>query len=113
MTPLGDRRAHARLEVVGSLVGRLEWSEFVRALDISATGALVESPVPMAPNSRQSLNLLIGGEAIVVDAHVRRLERRSRDSNQPAYLIGLEFASPPQRLVQWVENFSSGRAEGT
>jgi hypothetical protein len=103
MTPLGDRRAHARLEVVGSLVGRLEWSEFVRALDISATGALVESPVPMA----------IGGEAIVVDAHVRRLERRSRDSNQPAYLIGLEFASPPQRLVQWVENFSSGRAEGT
>jgi hypothetical protein len=112
MAPLGDRRAHARLEVVGSLGGRLEWSEFVRALDISSTGVLVESPAPMAPESRQSLSLMLDGEAIVVEAHVRRLERRPRDSSQPAYLIGLEFVSPPQRLVQWMEKRLTADGQG-
>jgi len=108
MPPLGDRRAHVRLEVVGTLWGSLEWSESTRVINISTTGLLIESPAPLAPESRQSVSLIADGELIVVDAEVRRFARKIHDDGLPDYLIALEFIAPPLQLVNWVEKLSPG-----
>jgi hypothetical protein len=108
MPPLGDRRAHVRLEVVGALWGSLEWSEPARVLNISTTGLLVESPAPLAPESRQSVSPMADGELIVVDTHVRRFARKIDSDSAAEYLIALEFISPPLQLVHWVEKLSKG-----
>src|ERR1700712_5238639 len=75
MRPLGDRRAHIRLEVVGALWGTLEFSEPTRVVNISATGAMIESPVPVARDSMQPLSLVVDGESLVINAPVRYMHR--------------------------------------
>jgi len=112
MTPLGDRRAHVRLEVIGTLRATLEWSEVVRAIDVSTSGLLVESPAPMPPESTQVVSLIVDGQPMIVDARVRRLEQSLGDSSRPAYLIGLEFISPPSELAHWVASLSTDRGQG-
>jgi hypothetical protein len=104
MPPLADRRAHVRLEVVGALWGTLEVRETTRVVNISTTGVLLKSLVPVARDAMQSVSLVVDGEPMVIDAQVRRLEQTNPDDNSPPqYLIGLEFVSPPLRLVHSIE----------
>jgi hypothetical protein len=95
MRPLGDRRAHVRLEVVGALWGTLELSETADVLNISTTGALIESPVPAVPDASQLVILVIDDEELTVETSVRHSKRVVPESDPPQYLIGLEFVSPP------------------
>jgi hypothetical protein len=89
--PLGDRRAHIRFDVVGTLYGLLELTETTRVLNISPHGALVDSPLPAALDSTQVVRFVLDDQPIVVDARVRHLGRTSDDEGIPAYLIGMEF----------------------
>jgi hypothetical protein len=104
MRPLGDRRAHLRLEVVGALWGTFELSEPASVLNISTTGASIGSPVPAAPDSRQPVILVVDGEEMTVDTNVRHVRRVESESDPPQYLIGLAFVSPPSRLVESIED---------
>jgi hypothetical protein len=106
MRPLGDRRAHLRLEVVGSLWGTLELSEPASVLNISPSGVLIESPIPAAPDSIQPVVLIVDGEEVTVDTQVRHIRRVVPESDPPHYLIGLEFVSPPARLIQSIEQLT-------
>ena len=103
MRPLGDRRVRVRMEVVGRLWGTLELSETARLLNISTTGVLLESPLPFALQSTETLRLLVEGEEVAVDAHVRHLRQVIREGAPPNYLIGLEFVSPPSSLIDSIE----------
>ena len=107
MRPLGDRRALVRMEVVGRFWGALELIETARIVNISTTGALIESPLPVALHSTEALRLVVDGEEIVVGAQVRHQRQVCREGEVPQYLIGLEFVSPPQLLVHSVEQLSS------
>jgi PilZ domain len=107
MPTYGDRRAHVRLEVVGSLWGTLELSEPGRVLNISTTGVLIESPVSVPRDSLQSVSLLVDDQWIAVDAHVRRVEQRIPAQGFPDYLIGLEFISPPASLLHSIEHIAN------
>ena len=102
MKPLGDRRARVRFEVVGTLWGALDLHESSRIVDISRSGVLVESSLALPPDSVQPVRLEIGGEEVRVDGRVRHL-RRITDENHAAYLIGLEFLSPPAPVVAFVD----------
>jgi hypothetical protein len=106
MRPLGDRRAHIRLEVVGALWGTLEFSEPTRVVNISATGAMIESPVPVARDSMQPLSLVVDGESLVINTHVRYMHRVTEGGDPPQYCIGVEFESPPAQLVQSIEQLT-------
>lgn len=98
MKPLGDRRLHVRLEIVGSLWGTLDLTEPGRVLNISPTGALIESPVAMVPNSTQVIKLNLDGDELTLEARVCHF-RRSEQRQQPQqYLVGLEFLGVP---VAW------------
>ena len=108
MSPRGDRRSHERFDVVGSLWGLLEVSESARICNVSSTGALIDSPLPVALESTQTVRLIVDGEPVTVGGrvrHVRRLESALgiTDIDGPRYLIGLEFLSPPGSVVQAIE----------
>ena len=108
MRRLGDRRAQMRLEVVGALWGTLELSETASVLNISATGALIESPVPAVPDSTQSVIFLVDDEELKVETSVRHSRRVVPEGDPPQYLIGIEFVSPPTRLVHSIELLGVG-----
>jgi hypothetical protein len=113
MRPLGDRRAHVRLEVVGALWGTLELSETADVLNISTTGALIESPVPAVPDSSQLVILVIDDQELSVETHVRHSSRVVPESDPPQYLIGLEFVSPPTKLVHSIERLGEALGGGS
>jgi PilZ domain-containing protein len=104
MKPLGDRRAQVRFEVLGVLRGTLELIEAARIVNISAHGALVESPAKVALGSLQELHLTVDGQPARVSARVRRLQQI--DAMHERYLIGLEFLSPPSTLIESIEQLS-------
>ena len=98
MKPLGDRRGQIRFEVLGTLRGTLELIEAARVVNISAHGALVESPARVALGSLQELLLTVEGRPTKVSARVRRLQQIN--DQRERYLVGLEFLSPPISLTE-------------
>ena len=96
MNPLGDRRRRVRMEIVGSLWGTLELTEPGRLVNISPMGALIASPVAMAPNSTQTIKLVLDGDELTLEARVCHFRRADlRPEEPPQYLVGLEFLAMP------------------
>jgi hypothetical protein len=96
-----DRRSQPRYDVVGALWGVLELSEEARVLNISATGALVDSPFPCAVDSTQAVQLGVEGHDVTVDSRVRHVH--FEPGPEPRYLIGVEFISAPLSVLQSIE----------
>lgn len=114
MSPAGDRRSHERFDVVGSLWGLLEVSQSARIRNVSSTGALIDSPIPVALESTQTMKVIVDGEPVTVGGrvrHVRRVEVDAADFSNDGgrYLIGLEFLSPPESVVQAIEQLGDSR----
>jgi hypothetical protein len=104
--PLGDRRSRVRFEIVGALWGVLELNESARLLNISNTGALIESPMAVAPESIQSVKLTVEDRPVQVDVRVRH-SRSVMSDRGPRYLIGVEFMSPPLSLLHSIEQLKA------
>lgn len=84
----GDRRTHARFEILGHVWGTLETVVSMNVLNISQGGALVECPVPLKPDSVHQIAVTRGDERAVVEVRVCH----ARPGDTPAtYNVGLEF----------------------
>lgn len=105
MSSLGDRRARVRLEVVGALRGMLELPATARLLNISRTGALLESSLAFPLDSIQSVHFDVNGEDVAVEAHVRHV--RHAPSETPEYLVGVEFVAVPAALLYSIEQLAA------
>lgn len=103
LKPLGDRRGRVRFDVVGALWGLLELTETARICNVSNSGALIDSPLPAALDSTQTVRVIVEGQAVALDARVRHIRRTSVENGTPRYLIGLEFVSPPESVIQSIE----------
>jgi hypothetical protein len=106
MKPLGDRRIRARFDVIGALWGLLELTESAHVVNISTTGALVESSSPVAVDSTQSIHLTLDDRSIAVDARVRHLRRVVSADGLQRFLVGLEFVAPPLHLLNSIDRLS-------
>ena len=95
MTTFADRRACVRFEVVGVLRGLLEVQEPVRVVNISSTGALLETTVPIATGSIRPLDFMVDGKPVRVTLCARSFEELPEGS----YRIGVEFMSPSASLL--------------
>src|SRR5262249_36735740 len=102
-----DRRSQPRYDVVGSLWGVLELSEDARVLNISTTGALVDSPFPCAVDSTQSVRLDIEGHEVTVHTRVRHVRPEPGSGTEPRYFLGLEFISLPLSVLQSIEQMNA------
>jgi hypothetical protein len=106
----GDRRSHVRFDVVGALWGLLELTESARICNVSNTGALIDSPLPAALDSTQTVRVMVEGQTVALDARVRHIRRINSEAASPRYLIGLEFMSPPESVIQSIEQLGGGSA---
>ena len=87
---LSDRRGRLRFELVGELAAALRTIEVLTVRDISWRGALVESSVPLALESVQTLRFVSGDVMGEVTARVRHVTRADAGGTE-AYRIGFEF----------------------
>jgi hypothetical protein len=98
-----DRRRQPRYDVIGALWGVLELCDEARLRNVSATGVLLDSPVPMALDSTQTFELAVEGQGVSVDARVRHVTLDRGNRLEPRYVVGLEFVDPPVPVVQSIE----------
>ena len=101
MSPLADRRARVRSEGVGRLRGVLEIAQPARVVNISSTGALIETSMSAAIGSHRPLQLTVEGQPVRVDACVRSVTQIGGEP-QGLYAIGVEFVSPPEGMTALV-----------
>ena len=92
---IGDRRARARFEIVGSLTGTLETWERFRLLNLSPAGALIEASAPLPLGTSRSARLAIAARAIDAGVTIRRVANGDhRGTGGMRYLVGVEWTSP-------------------
>ena len=64
---MSDRRGQPRFEIVGRLRGSVASLEQLTLINLSAGGALIEAPWPLAPESVHSIRLKSGAAMQDVD----------------------------------------------
>jgi hypothetical protein len=95
---VGDRRAHLRFEILGTLQGSVETSRRYEVREVSAIGALIEATELLEPGVRLKGRLVIAGRHEKIDAEVRETHKvHGTDSGR--YLIGIEFGAPVSGMV--------------
>lgn len=86
--PVPDRRTKARFEIVGRLPGTLAAERPVRLINVSLTGALIETAAPLQPDSIFNVTLESDQQVATIRARVCHVRRTHLDDG---YLVGLEF----------------------
>ena len=89
---IGDRRAKARFEIVGDLWGTLDPNATFTVRNLGSSGALLESPIALAPDSMHWVSAIIDGQAEPLRVLVR-YSVRNEAASKPQYLTGVEFVS--------------------
>ena len=103
MRTRGDRRGRVRYEVIGQLWATLELDEAAPVIDIGKSGALLESAVPLAPDTRHALQLTVRGHVVTVDARVRHMRSEEPQGASPKFLVGVEFLNVPAVVANTIE----------
>jgi hypothetical protein len=111
MCALGDRRIRARMEVMGTLRGTLDTPAAVRLVNVSLTGALLESPLALPVDSIQVVHFNVDGNDVPVESLVRHV-RDTRADSTSKYLVGIEFISAPLALLRNLDQFIADSGSG-
>jgi hypothetical protein len=88
---MGQRRAHLRFEVLGSMTASLLSTETLHILNLGASGALVEGPLPLPANAEYQMQLVLDSHVSEATVKVRRVTPVSGEQGSVRYRIGLEF----------------------
>lgn len=99
---LGDRRSRPRFEIVGQLWGALETVEPLELRDISRGGVLLESRLPLTPDSVHRLRVAFNDFIADVQARVRHVRTVTKPAGDH-YLIGLEFLHVQQAALDRID----------
>jgi hypothetical protein len=100
---LGDRRGRPRFEIVGDLWGTLDTVIGMPLLNVGRGGALVESSVPLAPDSIHHVALTCDGQPTPASVQVRHVRPVTGTDGAQHYLIGLSFLSMPAALLAQID----------
>lgn len=107
MEPVSNRRQQERFDIVGTMWGHLQVGEPARIRNVSATGALVESPHQNALDSTIALRVMVEGQPVTVDGRVRQSRPIETGPARGRYLIGVEFSCPPEPVIQAIEQLGA------
>ena len=112
----GDRRGRPRFEIVGELWGTIDTVIGMPLVNVGRGGALVESTVPLTPDSVHHVAVSCEGQQAPASVQVRHVRTVTGPDGKDFYLIGLEFLSMPTALVAqidaWINGGSHVLAEG-
>ena len=105
---LGDRRVRPRFEIVGDLWGTLDTVVGMPLLNIGVGGALVQSPVPLIPQTVHHVALTCDGQPTPASVQVRHVRPVTGTDGRDFYLIGLEFLAMPAALGAQIQIWLNG-----
>ena len=105
---LGDRRGRPRFEIVGDLWGTLDSVIAMPLLNVGKGGALVQSSVPLTPQSVHHVAVSCEGQQTPASVQVRHVRPVAAPDGRDYYLIGLEFLSMPAALLAQIEVWMNG-----
>ena len=106
---MSDRRTKARFEVVGRLPGSLATERRVPVLNVSLSGALIETSAPLQPETEFNITLESDRHLATLRARVRHV--RPTHFND-GYLVGLEFVDAAPGEVERLIGSGSSNALG-
>jgi hypothetical protein len=115
--PHRDRRGAARVQPREPLEVRLSWYGPLRALDISATGLLVEHSTPFTPGAIFDVHLCRAGQRIRLRGQVVRSSGAAGDGGRARgirYRTGVQFLETPQTFFAFLpELFGTAQASSS
>ena len=92
---IGDRRAHVRFQVVGTMPVTLSTTEKLEMLNLGTNGALVEGVLPLPINAEYRVQLVLEGHTSLATMKVRRVAPIT-DGPTARYRMGVEFLALSQ-----------------
>lgn len=108
---LGDRRGRPRFEIVGDLWGTLDTVIGMPLLNVGRGGALIQSTVPLTPNSVHHIAVSCEGQQTPASVQVRHVRPVMGSDGRDYFLIGLEFLSMPAALLAQIDAWMNGGAQ--
>ena len=105
---LGDRRGRPRFEIVGDLWGTLDTVVGMPLLNVGRGGALVQSSVPLQPESVHHVAVTCNGQQTPTSVQVRHVRPITGSDGRQHYLIGLSFLSMPAVLETQIDSWMEG-----
>jgi len=88
---IGDRRGRGRFEIVGTLTGTLETLRRFKVRNVSAGGALIDTPVAFALHTRIAGRLTFKGQSREIRGEVRHIATVRETGEARRYVAGLEW----------------------
>jgi hypothetical protein len=88
---IGDRRGKPRFEIVGDLWGSIDTTASMRLENLGRGGALLDSPLPLSPDSVHWVTALADDQPHLVQIRVRHSKAATTAAGEPRFLIGVEF----------------------
>ena len=107
--PHRDRRSATRVQPKEPLEVRLSWHGPLQALDISATGLLVEHSTPFTPGAIFDVHLCRAGQKIRLRGQVVRSSGAADDGGRAPvirYRTGVQFLETPQSFFAFLPELS-------
>ena len=106
----GDRRTRVRYEVFGAFWGTFDAGDAARVIDLTPYGALIESQVPLAVESVQSVCLVLDQQPAIAEARVRHMRHGQARGR---YFVGVEFLAPSPAFLEVVDRVMRYRSVPT
>jgi PilZ domain len=85
------RRAHLRFEVLGTLSASIVSTERLEVVNIGASGALVQSTLPLPLHAEYEMQLVVDDHVSEVTVKVRRVSAAHPGPGGSRYEMGVEF----------------------
>jgi hypothetical protein len=78
-------------------------TETLHFVNLGASGALVESPLPLPPNAEFTMQLVLEGHVSEATVKIRRVIETRREDGALRYRIGLEFLALSAEAEQVIQ----------
>lgn len=88
---IGDRRSKPRFEIVGDLWGSIDATATMVVENLGKGGALLQSPLPLAPESVHWVTATADNQPHLVQIRVRHSTPALGQDGRPRFMIGVEF----------------------
>ena len=109
---IGDRRGKPRFEIVGDLFGSIDTTTSMLVQNLGRGGALLESPVGLAPDSVHWVTATFDSQPLLVQIRVRHSTPALVHNGPARFLVGVEFVklSPgsEEAIVRYIDLASDG-----
>ncbi len=100
-----EKRQAERIEMLGEMPGAATVAQPITIRELSRTGALVESAMPLYVDSVHQFRLTLGEQALVVRGRIAHCRINELDQDRVMYAAGVDFVEMSEAAAQVIATF--------